>query len=160
MSPKPGSTPVPKLEYLLSYVLDLKTPPEVIGAIPEGIRANFYFSGGTFDGPRMRGKVLPVGADYLLLRRDGVAVLDVRATFETDDGALIYVPYSGILDAGADGYERFLRNELPATMPLRNTPRFHTAHASYEWLNRLQCFGIGEVDLSKNRVVYDVYIAP
>jgi hypothetical protein len=108
----------------------------------------------------MRGKVLPVGADYLLLRRDGVAVLDVRATFETDDGTLIYVPYSGILDAGADGYERFLRNELPAIMPLRNTPRFQSAHASYEWLNRLQCFGIGEVDLSKNRVAYDVYIAP
>ncbi len=35
-----------------------------------------------------------------------------------------------------------------------------TAHPAYAWLNRLQCLGIGEVDLSKNRVTYDVYIAP
>ena len=149
-----------RLEYVFSYVLELKTPPEVIGLVPEGIRANFYFSGGTFEGPRMRGNVLPVGADYLLLRTDGIGILDVRATFETHDGALIYAPYSGILDTGPDGYERFLRNELPRTMPLRNVPRFQTAHSAYAWLNRLQCFGIGQCDLEQNRVAYDLYTAP
>ena len=58
-------------------------------SVPEGIRANFYLDGGTIEGPRLQGKVLAVGADYLLLRSDGVGVLDVRATFEAADGALI-----------------------------------------------------------------------
>ena len=77
-----------KLEYLFSFSFGLKLPPEVIGPVPEGIRANFYLTGGSVEGPRLKGKVLPVGADYLLLRKDGVAVLDVRATFESEDGAL------------------------------------------------------------------------
>jgi hypothetical protein len=155
-----NAMPECRLEYILSYVLELKTPPEVIGSLPEGMRANFYFGGGTFEGPRMRGKVLPVGADYLLLRTDGIGVLDVRATFETHDGALIYVAYSGILETGPDGYERFLRNDLPPIMALRSAPRFHTANPGYAWLNRVQCIGVGQADLKENRVSYDVYAAP
>ena len=146
-----------KLEYLFSFSFGLKLPPEVIGPVPEGIRANFYLDAGTVEGPRLRGKVLAVGADYLLLRRDGVGVLDVRATFESEDGALIYAPYSGVIDAGPDGYERFLRNDLPLQMPVRNAPRFQTSHPEYLWLNRLQCYGVGECDLARNRVAYDVF---
>lgn len=149
-----------KLEYLFSFSFGLKLPPEVIGPVPEGIRANFYLTGGAVEGPRLRGKVLAVGADCLLLRKDGVGLLDVRATFESEDGALIYAPYSGILDAGPDGYERFLQNDLPPKMPVRNAPRFQTAHPDYAWMNRLQCFGVGECDLVENRVSYDIYAAP
>lgn len=149
-----------KLEHLFSLVVDLKLPPEVIGPVPEGIRANFYLAGGLVDGPRFRGKVLPVGADYLLLRKDGIGLLDVRATFESHDGALVYAPYTGVLDAGADGYERFLRNDLPPTMPIRTVLRFLTAQPAYAWMNRLQCFGVGEVDLARSRVCYEIYAAP
>ena len=149
-----------KLEYLFSFSFGLKLPPEQIGPVPEGIRANFYLDGGVIDGPRLKGKVLPVGADYLLIRKDGVGILDVRATFETDDGALIYAPYSGTIDAGPDGYQRTLDDNLPTKMPVRCAPRFQTAHEDYVWLNRLQCFGVGECDLGANRVSYDVYAAP
>ena len=148
-----------KLEYLFSYSLDLKLPPEVIGVLPEGIRANFYLAGGSVDGPRLKAKVLPVGADYLLLRKDGICILDVRATFETEDGALIYTAYSGIGEAGPDGYEKFLANDFPQKFPLRNVPRYQTAHPEYAWLNRLQCYGVGEADLAASRVSYDVYAA-
>jgi hypothetical protein len=149
-----------KLDYLFSFSFALKLPPEVIGELPDGIRANFYLDGGTVEGPRLTGKVLPVGADYLVIRKDGVGLLDVRATFECADGALIYAPYRGTIDAGPDGYDRFLANDLPTKMPVRSAPRFQTAHADYVWLNRLQCFGVGECDLGANRVSYDVYAAP
>ena len=47
-------------------------------------------TGGHFEGPRLRGTVLPGGsADWLLLRADGVLEMDLRATLRTDDGALI-----------------------------------------------------------------------
>ena len=73
---------------------------------------------------------------------------------------MIYAPYAGIIDAGPDGYERMLKNDLPPKMPVRNAPRLLTSHPDYEWLNRLQCFGVGECDLVENRVSYDVYTAP
>ena len=133
-------------------------PPEVIGPVPEGARANFYVSGGEATGPKVHGKIHPVGGDWLTVRTDGVGILDVRATFETrDEGALIYLSYTGVGDLGEDGYERFLRGELPASVPLRVAQRYVTAHPDYLWINRLQCLGVGEVYPQRLEVGYGVY---
>lgn len=145
------------LEHIFSYTATLKNPPEVIGPLPEGIRVNFYVTGGTVSGPKLEGRILPVGGDWLTIRKDGVGILDVRATMETADGALIYTAYSGVIDFGEDGYERFLRQELPPTAELRIAPRYHTAHPDYQWLNRLQCVGIGRSDSTRSEVSYDIY---
>ena len=55
---------------------------------------------GEIRGPRCTGKVPPVGADWLLIRKDGVGLVDVRATMEMKDGALVYAAYTGVLDPG------------------------------------------------------------
>jgi len=144
------------LEHIFSYTATL-APPEVVGPVPEGIRANFHVTGGDVKGPKVYGKLRPVGADWLLLRTDGVGILDVRATIETREEALIYVAYSGVGDVGEDGYDRFLRGELPPTVQLRVVPRFLTAHPDYQWLNRLQCLGIGEFNAERVEASYDVY---
>ena len=134
-------------EHIFSYTVTLD-PPEVIGPVPEGIRVNVYVTGGEVTGPKVHGKIKPVGGDWLTVRTDGVAVLDVRATFETrDEGALIYVSYMGVGDLGEDGYEAFLRGETLDIVPLRVVPRLLTAHPDYLWLNRLQCIGVGQVNL-------------
>lgn len=146
----------PQLEYLFSMTVQLR-PPEIIGPVPEGIRANFYIAGGSFDGPKGRGTIRPVGADWYTMRPDGVGCLDIRATAETDDGALIYATYTGLSDAGQDGYQHFARGELSPVIPLRVAPRFTSAHPNYLWLNRLQCVGIGEIDTQKLEVRYDIY---
>ncbi len=146
-----------KLEHICSLTVTLAGQPEVIGPVAEGIRVNFYVTGGEVSGPKLRGKIRPVGGDWLTVRTDGVAVLDVRATMETEDGALIMTAYQGICDLGEDGYQRFLRQDLPSVISLRIAPRYWTAHPNYAWLNRLQCLGIGEGRLTKNEVVYDIY---
>src|SRR5688572_5098021 len=102
-----------QLEHLCTYTGRLNPSPEVIGPVPEGIRVNFYSAGGEIAGPRIRGKVRTVGGDWVIVRRDGVAQQDVRTTFETHDGALILVTYPGVIDFGEDGYDKFLRGELP-----------------------------------------------
>ncbi|HSF25341.1 MAG TPA: DUF3237 domain-containing protein [Blastocatellia bacterium] len=145
------------LEHIFSFTALLEKMPEVIGQLPEGMLINFYVTGGDIVGPKLNGKVRPVGGDWFTLRTDGVAIPDVRITFETSDGALIYVTYSGVMDLGADGYQKFLNQQLPATIPLRVTPRFHTASPAYQWLNRLQCIGIGQTDLERLVINYDVY---
>jgi Protein of unknown function (DUF3237) len=146
-----------KLEHILSYTGALAAPPEVIGPVPEGLRVNFYTTGGEITGPRVRGKMRPVGGDWMTVRRDGVAILDVRATLETHDGALILMTYPGVIDLGQEGHDKFLRGELPANAQIRTSPRFVTSHPEYTWLNRLHCIGAGEYVAATNEATYDVY---
>ncbi|NGY04502.1 DUF3237 domain-containing protein [Solimonas terrae] len=150
---------MPRLEseFLCAMHATLQAPPEVIGPTPEGIRVNFYVTGGTLDGPRLKGRLRAVGADFFTLRRDGVGELDVRTTIETDDGALIYVQYHGVGDLGEQGYERFLAGELPPRVALQTGPRFSSAHPDYQWLHRLYCVGRGEVDMQTFEVRYDIH---
>jgi len=145
------------MEYIFSFTATLQNPPEVIGPVAEGIRVNAYITGGDVWGPKVQGKVRPVGADWLTVRTDGVGIVDVRVTLETHDEALIYADYTGVMDLGETGYEKFLSLELPPIIPIRVAPRLHTAHPSYQWLNRLQCIGIGQLNLESFEVRYDVY---
>lgn len=144
------------LEHVMSYTVRLN-PPEIIGPVSEGLRVNFYVASGEVNGPKVYGKLRPVGGDWLTVRTDGVGILDVRATIETQEEALIYVVYTGVGDLGEDGHDRFLRGDLPPTIPLRIVPRIQTAHPEFQWLNRLQCLGIGEIDTENLEVSYDVY---
>lgn len=115
--------------------LRLKTGPTLdVGAAPEGARVIFPVIGGSFDGDRLRGNVLPDGADWTVTRSDGVLELDLRVTLETHDGALVYMTFAGIRDDGA-----------PGAPYLRTTSRFETADARYAFLNRLLAVGKGEI---------------
>jgi hypothetical protein len=156
--PTAPARPEVALEHLFSYRLGLHLPPEVIGPTPEGLRVNFYLAGGEISGPRLRGRIRPVGADWLLVRPDGVGILDLRTTYETEDGAVIHAPFSAVIDLGEDGYNALLRGELaPDGTPFRSVPRYLTAHPDYAWLNRLQCLGIGQVFPTRAEARCDVY---
>jgi hypothetical protein len=144
------------LEHVMSFTVTLH-PPEVIGPVSEGLRVNFYVASGEVNGPKVYGKLRPVGSDALTVRTDGVGILNVRNTIETREEALIYAAYTGVAELGADGYERFLRGDLPPLVPLRVVPRVQTAHPDFQWLNRLQLLGIGEVNTEDLVVSYDVY---
>ena len=146
-----------QLDHIMSYTAKL-TGPEMIGVVPDGIRANIYVTDGEVTGPKVRGKLLPVGGDWLTIRRDGVGVLDVRATIQADNGALIYVSFLGNIDLGENGYDEFLQGNGPKSGALiRTSPRFLTSNADYLWLNRVHCLGIGQAFLDRSEVAYDVY---
>jgi hypothetical protein len=147
-----------RLEHLFSYRLGFHLPPEVIGPTPDGFRVTFYLSGGEIAGPRLNGRILPVGADWLIVRPDGVATLDLRTTFETNDGVLIHAPFTALLDLGPTGYDDWLAGKLAADgTGFRSVPRYATAHPDYTWLNRIQCLGIGQVIPSRAEARCDVY---
>jgi hypothetical protein len=145
------------MEHICSYTATLESPPELIGPTPEGLRLNAYVTGGEVTGPRLQGRVRPVGGDWLTIRTDGVGILDVRATIETHDGALIYIAYTGVGDLGEDGYARLLGGEPPGVLPLRTAPRLQTSHPDYTWVNRFQYVNVGEVDFESFAVAYDLY---
>lgn len=152
----PGAMIKHEIEHLFSYSATL-APLEIVGPVPEGIRLNAYVTGGEVTGERVRGKVLPVGGDWLIVRPDGMGVVDVRATFQTHDGALVYVSYPGLIDFGDDGYAKVLRGEIPPRFAVRTSPKFSTCHPGYTWLNRIHCFAVGEAELATASVRYDVY---
>jgi len=113
-------------------VLRLSTADiEEVGATPHSRLSIFPIIGGSFDGERLRGRVLTGGGDWVTAMADGTIELDLRATLETDDGALIHLTFTGVRD-DANNYFRTL-------------PRFETASPKYAFLNRLLAVGIGEI---------------
>ena len=114
-------------------------PPQRIGAVPHGARVIAPITGGTFEGPRLRGNVLPGGGDWTLLRSDGVLELDLRITLETDDGALIYMTSFGLRHGPADVLAALGRGESvdPSRYYFRTAPRFEASAPRYAFLNRL-----------------------
>ncbi|HUB76754.1 MAG TPA: DUF3237 domain-containing protein [Solirubrobacteraceae bacterium] len=136
----------PALEPLFGYLLGELAEVQLLGELPEGARANFVNGGGVeVRGARVNGRMLSYGGDWLTVRRDGIAVLDVRNVIETVEGARILYRYEGIADLGPDGFERFLAGESPVA-PLRGAPRMSTGHPDFLWLNRLQCVVAGEIN--------------
>jgi hypothetical protein len=128
------------------FTLKLTTAPvQVIGAVPLGTRSVFPITGGEFEGPQLRGTVLG-GGDWALLRSDAVLELDLRATLRTDDGALIYMTFTGLRHGPADVIASIGRGEPvdPSKYYFRTAPRFETASEKYRFLNRLLAIGVGE----------------
>jgi len=117
-----------------------------IGAVSHGTRVTAPIASGDFDGPRLRGRVLPGGGDWTLLRGDGVLELDLRITLETDDGALIHMASFGLRHGPPDVIAALARGESvdPASYYFRTTPRFETAHPKYAFLNRLVAVSSGD----------------
>ena len=152
-----GTNPLqPRSELLYEITMPLE-PAQDVGVTPGGHRRILIVQGGEFNGPRLRGRVLPGGGDWTLTREDGSSRLDVRITLETHDGELIYAHYHGILHAELEVLRRLRAGETvdPAAYYFRVVPFFETAAKSYDWLNRVVAVGVGE--RTPTGVSYKVY---
>jgi hypothetical protein len=127
----------PELLHVADLVVRIAEPIE-IGRISGNLRRMIPIAGGEVLGPRIRGKVLAGGADYQLMRADGITDLQARYVIETDDARLIYVENSGVRYGPPELMEKLRRGESvdPALIYFRTTPRFETAAPGYEWLMR------------------------
>ncbi len=133
-----AQTPASELEseFLLELVLD------VDAQIDAGHTSIAPVTGGTFSGPGIKGTVHPGGADWIT-QVSGHSSLDVRITLETDDGAFIYMSYTGVVRPGEDG------------LYWRVRPIFNTASEEYDWLNHIVC--IGKNKQVPGKVAYDIF---
>ncbi len=147
-----------KTEFLCELKAPLVLPPTVVGQGPLGTRLIYYITGGTIKGPKLSGEVLPGPADWLLVRPDGAAQLDVRVTIRTDDGQLIYVQYRGISLIAPEVRQRISKGESidPSEYYFRTTPIFETGAEKYRWLNQVISVGVGT--LGQNFVSYNIYV--
>lgn len=120
----------------LSLTVNAKAS-QVIGNIGSGNRMIAPIAGGNFSGNLLNGKVLPGGADWVLLRDDGVLKIDVRLVLETVESALIYLTYQGRFLASQQVMARLNAGEelSPDEYSLAVTAKFETGHPDFRWIN-------------------------
>jgi hypothetical protein len=117
---------VPGLEFAFEEYVTLEPSVEV-GPTPYGVRHRIAITGGTFEGPRIKGRVLPGGADWQLQRADDWTVLEADYMIEADDGARIHVRNIGLTNSRVAG---------AADRYLRTAPVFEAPRGRHEWLNQ------------------------
>ena len=146
----------PSLNFLYTSIIEVESPLTV-GQTACGERRIINISGGAFEGPGLSGKVLPGGADWQVIRNDGVTELEAKYTLETEDGALIYVTNWGLRHGPAETMEKIAAGQEvdPAEYYFRTTPRFETGSSKYSWFNKLVAVASGERRASK--VIITVY---
>lgn len=108
-----------------------------VGDIPKGRRNVWALSGGTVEGPQIRGSIAPVGGEFELIDSGGVYHIDVRMVIITDDGATIFVQYFGVADTPSDVRARYRAGGVVdfGETYFVTQPRFETSHPRYAWLN-------------------------
>ena len=118
---------------------------QTLGNTPYGERRIIEILGGTVEGPRLNGKVLPGGADWQIVRADGVVHLHARYTIETSGGGLILVDAEGYRHGPAEVMAALARDETvdPARYYSRTAMRFETSDPASAWLNRILAIGRG-----------------
>jgi len=116
-----------------------------LGATPYGERRIINILGGTVEGPRLKGKILPGGADWQIVRTDGVVHLHAIYTIETSTGGQILVNSEGLRHGPPEVMERLARDETvdPALYYFRAFMRFETADPATSFLNRILAVGYG-----------------
>ena len=131
------------------HAFDLRVgigPAVEVGPVPLGRRRVIPITGGSVGGPKLSGTILAGGADWQLIRPDGVAEIDARYTLRADDGTLIGVTNKGVRHGPDDVMKRLAAGEAvdPAAYYFRTTPVFEAAAGKHDWLNRAVFVASGE----------------
>ena len=158
--PSPDMAATPRFDYSLEFLgaLSVRLRPEVLGHTPEGYQINFYVVKGEIRGPRMNGIVRPEGGDWMSIRPDGVGQVHIHITYEMTDGGLVLERSGGVIYVGPDGYERVTRGDFVGVPNVYLTPDYITADPRWNWLNSLQCYGLGHVVMGELRLECDIYV--
>ena len=135
----PGNS-MPKIQTEFLFTIDLDFEVSVLGDTPYGIRRIAKLKTGSFEGPKLKGTVLPGGGAWSLVRRDDVLDIEVRLLLETSDKHQIYMHWKALRDLPKDVTDRLRRGDEtvdPGTYYFRATPYFETSSEKYGWMNRI-----------------------
>jgi len=147
---------MPSLQFLYSSRIEID-PPLIVGQSPYGERRIINITGGRFSGPRLSGRVLAGGADWQIIRPDGITEVEARYTLETEDGALIYIYNRGLRHGPPEVIARLASGEDvdPGAYYFRTTPVFETGASDYAWLNGMVTIATGQ--RQADEVIITVY---
>jgi hypothetical protein len=145
-----GAEPIFTIQAELAPILNL-------GRTPYGERRVIAITGGSVSGRKLKGLVLPGGADWQIIRGDGAADIQARYTIESDTGARIMVSSDGLRHGPPAIMAKLAQGEAvdPALYYFRTVMRFETADPALDWINRILALARGHREA--NAVRLDVY---
>jgi len=156
--PAPPPHPfAPRFEFAFTVAIDLTRPIWITPSSMGATRAAIWAAQGTFEGPRIKGRVIPMsGGDFPLLRPNGVIDFDARYLLEADDGTPIYLQSRGYRWAEGDAMERMARIEDVAAEDyyMRVSPKFDVPEGPHDWLAKHIFVGVAEKIPQANRIHY------
>ena len=129
--------PAPTLEYAFSATITLAAPVEM-GEADGGRKRFIAITGGTVDGPMLKGTVLAGGGDWQVIEPGGLTRVDARYFLQASDGTVIDIANPGVRVAEPAVIEKLAKGENvdPSAYYFRTTPRFIVSAGSHEWLRR------------------------
>jgi hypothetical protein len=115
------------------------------GRTPAGDRRVINILGGKVEGPRLRGEILPGGADWQIVRPDGAADIRARYTIRCENGGLVLVSSEGLRHGPPEVLAQLARGEMvdPALYYFRTLMRFETSDPALDWMNRVLAIAHG-----------------
>jgi len=152
-----GDDAMPEIKTEFLFTIALEVQVSNLGDTPYGSRRVGRFGTGNFEGPKLKGTVLPGGACWMLMRRDGVLEIEVRITLETDDKQQIYMTWRGFRHGPGEVIDRLNRGDTvdPETYYFRTTPYFETSSEKYGWMNCICSIATGS--RKAGRRTFDVF---
>lgn len=152
--------PAPKLEFLYRLVADVSTPIP-IGSVNEGFLKVIPVTGGRFEGPRLKGEVMNLGADWNTTDHlvPTTKQIDTRYLLKTDDGAYITISTRGYQTQSEEVMQRRSKREPvdPNEYYFKQHLYFQTSDERYLWINNVVAFGC-VISRKSPGVIYDAWI--
>ena len=142
----PAAADSPSLAWMMTVKATIE-PTVEMGKTPEGQRRVIPIAGGTFEGPGIKGIVMPGGEDWQLVRDDGTMLLDARYWLRTDDGAIIRVNNAVTISTQA------AVDQKPAARYSRSAVKFEAPVGKYDWLNKAVFVGTLKADTTQRPAV-------
>lgn len=134
--PKPAASLPTEFSFAAHVAIDA---PIVVGTGPQGLRRIVPITGGTFEGPRIKGTILSGGADWQFVRADGVLQIEAKYTLRTSDGVTIMITNRGMRHGPQGVIDRLAKGEPvdPSLYYFRTVAEFEAPSDSrYAWLNK------------------------
>ncbi len=128
------------------------------GSSARGERLHIPILGGLVEGSRLRGRILPGGSDWPLIRPDGHSDIAATYTIEADDGTPILVRNKGLRSSAPDVFARMRAGEqvAPTEYYFRSTPVFEAPDGAHAWLNT-RLF-VASLAPGRGEITIDVYV--
>jgi hypothetical protein len=134
--PKPAASLATRFAFEARVTIDA---PIVVGTGPQGLRRIVPITGGTFEGPRIKGTILSGGADWQFVRADGVLQIEAKYTLRTSDGVTIMITNRGMRHGPPDVIDRLAKGEAvdSSLYYFRTVAELEAPSDSrYAWLNK------------------------
>jgi hypothetical protein len=147
--------PALETKYVFSLAIKIGAPI-LAGDLGYAVRRIIPILGGEVFGPGIKGTIFPVGADFQIIRPNGLTELEAKYAFEMD-GAIVYIENVGIRFGPKELLDRIAKGETvdPALIYFRSVPKFETGSEKYRWLTEHLFIGVGA--RHPDRVEIDVH---